>query len=98
MSYGKRRKRSAQKSDLPVELAERLVYDPDLDQEVIRFDVPLKMQIRVEVGTEIEEVENPSLSRAANGGEILLLRLKDWNREQRIFLTQATIILRGASG
>jgi hypothetical protein len=68
-SYGKRRRRrDADRSTLPTELAERLVYDPDLDQEVIRFDVPLKKQIRVEVGTEIEEVNNPDLSRAENGG------------------------------
>jgi len=69
-SYGKRRKRQAiesNRSELPTELAERLVFDPELNQEVIRFDLPLKKQIRVEIGTEVEEVENPALAKAGNG-------------------------------
>ena len=54
---------------MPTELAERLVFDPELNQEVIRFDLPLKKQIRVEVGTEVEEGENPALAKAGNGGK-----------------------------
>ena len=72
ISYGKRRKRQAiesSRSELPTELAERLVFDPALNQEVIRFDLPLKRQIRVEVGTEVEEVDNPALTKAGNGGK-----------------------------
>ena len=45
------------------------MFDPELNQEVIRFDLPLKKQIRVEVGTEVEEVDNPALAKAGNGGK-----------------------------
>lgn len=61
MSFGRRRRRRRQalEEELPKELAARLVYDPDLDQQVIYHDTPLQKLIYVEPGTKVDEFKDP---------------------------------------
>lgn len=71
-SYGRRKRSASKEGDrIPSELAERLVYDHDLGQEVIFFDTPLRKQIRVETGTKVDEVagEQPLLNSGVNGSK-----------------------------
>ena len=58
---------------VPKELAERLVYDPDLGQEVIVYDTPLRKQIRVDPGTKVDEFRDPLRTGGPGGGEKCLL-------------------------
>eukprot|EP00095_Tigriopus_kingsejongensis_P000500 maker-scaffold367_size194084-snap-gene-0.40 protein:Tk00500 transcript:maker-scaffold367_size194084-snap-gene-0.40-mRNA-1 annotation:"---NA---" len=50
------------------EMADRLVYDPDLDQEIIYFATPLRKQIRVEPGTKVDEFKDDRGIRTAGNG------------------------------
>ena len=50
-------------------MAEKLIYDPNLDQEVIYYETPLKKQIRVELGTKVDEFRDPVVQRGGNGGK-----------------------------
>ncbi|XP_059096063.1 uncharacterized protein LOC131890668 isoform X2 [Tigriopus californicus] len=69
-SFGKRRRRrdTSNKTEIPEELAEKLVYDPDLNQEIIYFATPLRKQIRVDSGTKVDEFKDESEIRTAGNG------------------------------
>lgn len=72
-SFGKRRKKrdTSNKTEIPEELAEKLVYDPDLNQEIIYFATPLRKQIRVDSGTKVDEFKDESgIRTAGNGGNL----------------------------
>ena len=81
LSYG-RKKRSADRTEtlriqlprkprqlapLPEDLADKLVYDPDLDQDVIRYDTPLRKQIFVDPGIKVNRFTDPTGGEVANG-------------------------------
>ena len=67
MSFG-RKKRDADRSlarqprqlaPLPDDLAEKLVYDPNLNQEVIYYNTPLRKQIFVDPGIKVNRFTDP---------------------------------------
>ena len=76
LSYG-RKKRDAdrktarqprQLAPLPDDLAEKLVYDPNLDQDVIFYDTPLRKQIFVDPGIKVNRFTDPTGGNVANHG------------------------------
>ena len=76
LSYG-RKKRSAdrrqsarqprQLAPLPDDLADKLVYDPNLDQDVIVYDTPLRKQIFVDPGIKVNRFTDPTGGEVATG-------------------------------
>jgi len=71
-SYGKkrRRRRDAEKGSttkLPGQLAEKMVFDPNLGQDVIYFDKPLRKQIFVDPGIKVNRFTDPLSSGASEG-------------------------------
>ncbi len=65
-SFGKRRRRRDAPHDLLT--SEKLIFDPNLGQEVIYYSTPLKKQIRVASGTKVDEFRDTDLATAGNGG------------------------------
>ena len=76
LSYG-RKKRSAdgnqlprqsrQLSPLPDDLADKLTYDPNLHQDVIVYDTPLRKQIFVDPGIKVNRFTDPTGGEVATG-------------------------------
>ena len=76
MSYGRKKRaadgrqssrQSRQLSPLPDDLADKLVYDPNLDQDVIVYDTPLRKQIFVDPGIKVNRFTDPTGGAVANG-------------------------------
>ena len=77
LSYG-RKKRDAdrkktlrqprQLAPLPDDLADKLVYDPKLDQEVIIYDTPLRKQIFVDPGIKVNRFTDPTGGNVSGRG------------------------------
>lgn len=57
-------------------LADRLVYDPNLDQDVLYYDTPLKKQIFVEQGSKVDEFKDPLIKSAGKNGGTLAITKK----------------------
>ncbi len=70
LSYGRRRKRSAlaqaEREEKPID--SKMMFDPNLKQEVIFYATPLRKQIRVESGTKVDEVRDSRITAAAGQG------------------------------
>ena len=54
--------------NIPEAFASRLVYDPNLGQEVLYSDTPLSKEIYVESGTKVDSFRDPRLKADTNGG------------------------------
>jgi len=52
---------------LPDDLADKLVYDPNLDQDVIVYDTPLRKQIFVDPGIKVNRFTDPTGGEVATG-------------------------------
>ena len=55
--------------DLPESVANRLVYDDHLGQEVLYSDTPLSKEIYVESGTKVDSYKEPHIKSSDNGGK-----------------------------
>ena len=58
-SFGKRRRRDTENDGLLDELADKMVFDPNLGQKVIYFDTPLRKQIFVDPGIKVNRFTDP---------------------------------------
>ena len=68
-SFGKRRRRRDAEGRVRLgHLGERLVFDPNLGQEVIELDTPLRKQIFVDPGIKVNRFTDPLGSGAAGVG------------------------------
>ena len=66
-SFGKRRRRRDAERVRVGQLGERLVFDPNLGQEVIELDTPLRKQIFVDPGIKVNRFTDPLGDGAASG-------------------------------
>ena len=65
-SFG-RKKRDTGKTVISKKLAEKMVFDPNLGQEVILYDTPLRKQIFVDPGIKVNRFRDPIGNEEPNG-------------------------------
>ena len=99
LSYGRKKRaadrnqlprQSRQLQPLPEDLADKLTYDPNLHQDVIVYDTPLRKQIFVDPGIKVNRFTDPT------GGEVATGRgFTDENggKINSIYIKMQTIIL-----
>ena len=71
LSYGKRKKRQALDETIQKMGADKLVFDPNLGQEVILYDTPLRKQIFVDPGIRVNRfTADEDVGTATAGGNL----------------------------
>ena len=60
-------RQSRQLQPLPEDLADKLTYDPNLHQDVIVYDTPLRKQIFVDPGIKVNRFTDPTGGEVATG-------------------------------